>query len=136
MSITLKRIAAGFGVAAATATVLVGVSASPAMADCSGVGNPYSPFNLWIGGILRGQEAVQYASTCDGDSNYRGKVNDTYTDGYQNCIKYYDPGTTTQGCSGGSWVNFQFYDQQSNSDAYWAGCAGSTCTVRIHNWGF
>jgi hypothetical protein len=133
---SIKRLAVGFTVAAATASALVGVSAAPALADCSGTGNPVSPINLYIGGVLRGQEAVQYASTCDGDSNYRGKVSDTYTDGSKNYIRYYDPSQTTQGSSGGAFVNFQFYDPQNNDDAYWAGCTTSACTIRIHNWGF
>jgi hypothetical protein len=133
---TIRRIAVGFSIAAATATALVGVSSAPAMADCSGVGNPTSPINLYIGGVIRGQEAVQYNSTCDGDSEYRGKVSDTYTDGSTNCIRYYDPNQSTQGCSGGGFVNFAFWDPQSNSDARWAGCASAGCTIRFLNWGF
>lgn len=126
-------------VLALIAATLVGVSVSPgvAQADCDGPANPWTIYFV-ISGIQRGTERPQYDSTCDDSNEYRGQVNDTYTDGSCNYIRYYDPSQTTQGsgCSS-SFTNFTFWDPQSDSWADWRPCTTSACTTGYYtNWGF
>jgi hypothetical protein len=108
--------------AVATALGIAGVqvaTAAPASAVCWGTGQPVT-VSLYSGGNLVARETVQYASTCDHDNYYAGKVLDARTDGSCAYARYYDAGVwSTQGvsCTTGGWANYSFRDRNGNSSA-------------------
>jgi hypothetical protein len=110
----LAAAAAGIGVAAVQVA-----TAAPASATCSGKG-VVGTFSIYVGNTLVARETAQYASTCDHDNYYAGKVLDAYTDGSCAYAKYYDAGIwSTQGidCTTGGYVNYSFRDRNGNSSA-------------------
>ncbi|MEU1251057.1 hypothetical protein [Micromonospora arida] len=122
---------------AATAT-FVFVASPAAQADCAGRGNPTYLQLRNSAGIEIAYELYQYASTCDGDSEYRGKVKDSYTDGSCAYTYYYDTSRTTHGisCTTGGWSNYTFWDRQSNSSASVELAVDYRSTGRQSTWGF
>jgi hypothetical protein len=107
----LAAVAAGLGITG----VQVG-TAAPAGAVCGGTGVP-GTVSLYSNGNLIARETVQYASTCDHDNYYAGKVLDARTDGSCAYAKYYDAGVwSTQGisCTTGGWANYSFRDRNGD----------------------
>lgn len=119
--------------AVGTASIVVALTASPAQAGCHGSG-PSAEFSLSInpGPILR-ERPYPYsgsASTCDGDDNYRGQLQDV-VDGDGKCAWaiWWDPSQSAQGsqCTTGPWKTYNAWDQQGNSAAVYALCADWQC---------
>jgi hypothetical protein len=110
---------AGLATAATAALGIAGVqlaTAAPASAVCGGTGVP-GTVSLYSGGYLIARETVQYASTCDNDNYYAGKVLDARTDGSCAYARYYDAGVwSTQGiaCTTGGWANYSFRDRNGD----------------------
>jgi hypothetical protein len=118
----LRSALAGPLAVAAAALGIAGVqvaTAAPAGAVCWGTGQPVT-VSLYSGGNLVAREAVRYASTCDNDNYYAGKVLDARTDGSCAYARYYDAGVwSTQGiaCTTGGWANYSFRDRNGNRSA-------------------
>jgi hypothetical protein len=139
-----RKIRALLAAAALTVPTLIAVTtvASPASAVCIGVNRPWEPYyTIYIDAKdYMGYEDLRpgYEGTCDGKSDYYGKV---WADAGKGCIaiRYYDPNQTTQGTScNSSGYAFAFWDPQHNSDALWRGCrpADEHCTYMFRNYGF
>lgn len=115
------------------AAILVAVVASPAEAGCRGRGAS-AEFSLEIrpGPILR-ERPYPYSgstSTCDGDSNYRGQLQDVVDgDGFCAYAVWWDPSRSVVGsqCTTGPWKTYNAWDQQGNSSATYALCADWQC---------
>lgn len=93
--------------------------AAPAQASCSGRGVA-STDTFFVNGTAVAREATQYASTCDGDNFYAGRLQDPVTDGSCSYAVYIDAGvTSTQGvsCTTGGWANYSFRDRNGDSSA-------------------
>ncbi len=109
------------------ATVAVIGGAAPAAAYCYYGAKPLSFFH---NGYMRARENVQYSSTCDGDSIYKGKAQDSVTDGHCAKVEVWDEpikSTPVTACTTGAWVNYTYWDQQGNSAALMRLCYGGTC---------
>lgn len=96
----------------------------------------------WWSSAGWGEETVAYASTCDGDLYYVGKVHDTATDG---AFVFFESWPSTgyfkSQPSYGEWVQFTYYD--NNSFAYFRLCKEliswpytRTCATTGSNYGF
>lgn len=104
---------------------------------CNGV-NGASVYSLFSGGDLVGQERVQYASTCDGDEIYKGRVLDAKTDGSCVNVEYFETTTITAGvaCTTGSWSNYTYWDQSGSSGAWMRLCVTYACGVWVWTHGY
>jgi hypothetical protein len=132
------------GLVAAVGAVLL--IATPAQAGCTGRGaaNEYSITYYTNGTAAAREHPYPYSgttSTCDGDSQYRGQVQDSKTDGHCAYVVFRDPTDAVEGseCTTGAWATFTGWDQQGNSDAYYALCLNYNCSdfpVYYHTWGF
>ncbi|ACY99860.1 MULTISPECIES: hypothetical protein [Thermomonospora] len=111
-------VAAPLAVAVAAAGA-VALTAAPAQALCGGKGVADTG-SLYANGYLIARETVQYASTCDGDNYYAGKVLDARTDGSCAYARYYDAGVwSTQGvsCTTGAYANYSWRDRNGDRSA-------------------
>jgi hypothetical protein len=123
-----------FGRALATVATLVLVSATavavaPGTAGAMCYGNDAGTLTIvhYQNGPV-GQERSQRASTCDGLSDYYGRVYDIFTDGSCVYSHFWDPSRTTQGTScNTSGANYSFWDPQGDSIAYWQLCTTYVC---------
>lgn len=114
------------------------VPVAPANADCVGRNNPTYIRLSNSNGVEIAYETTPYGSTCDGDSEYRGKVKDSLSDGSCAYTYFYDTTRSTHGqaCTTGSYANYTFWDRQSNSSAEIELATTYRSTGRRNTWGF
>ncbi|MEV7630118.1 hypothetical protein [Actinoplanes sp. NPDC089786] len=121
----VRRLLTGLAAFAVAATGAVALSA-PARAACYGTAQAVT---MYYGGNLIGQEAAQYASTCDGDTEYRGHVFDMYTDGSCVSVYFWNPGPVREARScDNAGTQYIFNDTYGGRLAsYWDMCTTYVC---------
>lgn len=116
--ITTAALAQAVGLVIAVVLGVVAVGA-PAEAGCPSWGDPYTAWTPT--GQIYGTEWARYASTCDGDGIYKGKVVDELTDGSCVYIQYRETlgdswRTQAYDCSE-SGRYYTYYDQNGDSSS-------------------
>ncbi|MBO3744389.1 hypothetical protein [Actinoplanes flavus] len=121
----LRRLLTCLAVAAVGVTVAVSAPA-PARAACYGTAQAVT---MYYGGNLIGQEAAQYASTCDYDTEYRGHVFDMYTDGSCVSVYFWNPSQVREARScDNAGTRYIFNDTYGGSSvSYWDMCTTYHC---------
>lgn len=90
------------------------------------------PITYSHSGYVRAREGVQYPSTCDRDSVYKGLLQDSVTDRSCAWAQVWDEpvkSTPVTACTTGAWVGFTYWDQQGNSNALMRLCYGGGCSA-------
>lgn len=124
-------LASGIATALAHAGVTTYSSvAQPAAAWCAGVNQPRQ-FDFFYGSNIVARESYSDGGTCDGNTYYAGKVQDSYTDGSCAYVKltedYSNIWTQQTSCTTGAWVGYT-YDDADGSFGFsvWTTYAGSS----------
>ncbi|MEV6636417.1 hypothetical protein AB0M54_37290 [Actinoplanes sp. NPDC051470] len=127
----MRRLTAALVVLAFAVVGAVAGPAAPAQAACYGTAQAVT---MYYGGNLIGQEAAQYASTCDGDGQYRGHVFDMYTDGSCVSVYFWNPGQVRQARScDNAGTQYILNDNTGDTYAYWDMCTTYHCRYYTFN---
>jgi hypothetical protein len=130
----LRRLLTGLAVVAVGVAAAVSTpAATPANAACYGTAQAVT---MYYGGNLIGQEAAQYASTCDYDTEYRGHVFDMYTDGSCVSVYFWNPSKVREARScDDAGTQYIFNDNTGDTYAYWDMCTTYHCRYYTFNGG-